>query len=473
MNFLFFALALAVPGQEDARLRKDAAEALRRATTFIHKEVAVQGGYVWRVSEDLRFREGEGGVDESKVWVQPPGTPAIGLAFLDAYEATLDPVHLEAAKDAGAVMLRGQLRSGGWTSHIPFDPKDRARFAFRGDPKRRRQRNFSSLDDNTTQAALRFMMRLDQALDFKDEKIHEAVQFAGEALLKAQFPNGAFPQGFEGPVKAHPERKAAYPDSWSRTPVRGNDYWNLYTLNDDLCPDIVALLLDAERITGDERFARAAEKVGDFLILAQMPDPQPGWAQQYTYEMHPTWARKFEPPAITGWESQGAMETLMTLYRKTGDRKYLEPIPRALAYTRKSLLPDGRLARFYELKTNRPLYFTRDYTLTYDDRDVPRHYGFKMESRLDAIAGEYERVRTAGADGLKPSAPRLTPELAARAREAVDALDDRGRWIEPGRMRFLKRAPVERILDSPTFIRNVKTLCRYLRSVTVPASQER
>ena len=122
MNLLLFTLVLA--GQDD-RLREDAVDALRRATTFFHQEIAVQGGYVWRVSEDLRFREGEGGVDTSKVWVQPPGTPAIGLAFLEAYEATRDEVHLKAARDAGAVMLRGQLRSGGWISHIPFSPKDR------------------------------------------------------------------------------------------------------------------------------------------------------------------------------------------------------------------------------------------------------------------------------------------------------------------------------------------------------------
>ena len=31
----------------------------------------------------------------------------------------------------------------------------------------------------------------------------------------------------------------------------------------------------------------------------QMPDPQPGWAQQYDYDMRPMWARKFEPAAIT------------------------------------------------------------------------------------------------------------------------------------------------------------------------------
>lgn len=68
----------------------------------------------------------------------------------------------------------------------------------------------------------------------------------------------------------------------------------------------------------------------------------------------------------------------MRLYIRTGGRKYLAPIPRALAYLKASQLPDGLLARFYELKTNKPLYFTKDYQLTHDDSDVPTHYGFKQ-----------------------------------------------------------------------------------------------
>src|SRR5262245_62808840 len=41
---------------------------------------------------------------------------------------------------------------------------------------------------------------------------------------------------------------------------------------------------------------------------------------------------------------------LMDIYRQTSDKKYLEPIPRALDYLAKSEVSPGRLARFYELK---------------------------------------------------------------------------------------------------------------------------
>ena len=37
--------------------------------------------------------------------------------------------------------------------------------------------------------------------------------------------------------------------------------------------------------------------------------------------MQPTWARKFEPPAICGLESEDAIDTLMKVYIVTGDKK--------------------------------------------------------------------------------------------------------------------------------------------------------
>ncbi len=457
-------LAFCAP-QEDF-FREKAAEALHKAVAFFRKEVAVEGGYLWRYSEDLGLREGEGVVTGRTVWVQPPGTPAVGWAFLDAYEATGDRFHLEAARETGGALLRGQLRSGGWQDRIEFDPAARARVAYRVDADAKKNpKNWSSLDDDKTQSALRFMMRLDRALDFKDAAVHEAVLFGLEALLKAQSANGGFPQVFQGPASEQPVKKASYPESWPRSMPRNHDYWVFYTLNDNLIPDVLDVLFLAERTYGERKFREAAERAGSFLILAQMPDPQPGWAQQYDFEMHPIWARKFEPPAVTGGESQGAMETLLRLARVTGDRKYLEPLPRALDYYRRSLLPDGRLARFYELRTNRPLYFTREYELTYSDNDVPTHYSFAVSSRLDRIAEEHERLKGADLKALaaakEDGPPKLTKELAAQARAACAALDARGRWIEEGQLKYHK-APPGRVIDCGTFVRNVRGISRFL-----------
>ncbi len=59
-----------------------AKEAQRRAVQFFSEKVAVHGGYVYQVSEDLRYREGEGDAEKHAVWVQPPGTPAVGMAYV-------------------------------------------------------------------------------------------------------------------------------------------------------------------------------------------------------------------------------------------------------------------------------------------------------------------------------------------------------------------------------------------------------
>ncbi len=40
-------------------------------------------------------------------------------------------------------------------------------------------------------------------------------------------------------------------------------------------------MLDAWEIYHDERALAAAKKGGDFLLLAQMPDPQPAWCQTF------------------------------------------------------------------------------------------------------------------------------------------------------------------------------------------------
>ena len=104
------------------------------------------------------------------------------------------------------------------------------------------------------------------------------------------------------------------------------------------------------------------------------------------------------------------MSTLILLYRRTAGssqdaEKFLEPLPRALAYFRRSLLDDGRLARFYELETNRPLYFTKQYELTYSPDDMPTHYAFIVSSRLDRIEKELNQVRQLPVDQLwKPKA---------------------------------------------------------------------
>jgi hypothetical protein len=455
-------------GQE-APTRDEAARALKKAIGFFREKVADGGGYLWRYSEDLSLREGEEKATATLAWVQPPGTPSVGEAYLTAHERAGEAYLLDAAAETARALVKGQLRSGGWDYRIESDPEKRKAYAYRTDgPPAAKARNVTTLDDNTTQSAVRFLMHADRALKFEDKPIHEATLSALDALLEAQYPNGAWPQRFDRPPDPadFPVVRAGYPETWPRAwpNVKYTDY---YTLNDNTQADVIATLFEAADIYGDARYSDAARRGGDFLILAQMPDPQPAWAQQYNAQMQPAWARKFEPPSVTGGESQGAIRILMEVYRQTGDKKYLAPIPRALDYLETSALPGGRMARFYELKTNRPLYFTRSYELVDTADDLPTHYAFIVPNNVPRLRADYEKLLATDPSKLRPArrAPSYdhSPTLDAAARLAIDSLDPRGAWVEPGRLRASdSEGKADRILTTQTFIRNLDTLGRFL-----------
>jgi PelA/Pel-15E family pectate lyase len=405
-------------------LRLAAMRAMKKAATFYLGEVASYGGYVYYYSLDLQQRWGEGRAAPYTLFVQPPGTPTVGMAYLEAYAATGDSFYFDAACDAAEALVYGQLEFGGWTQVIHFARPERGRLGkYRKGAAGRW--NVSSLDDGQTQAALQMLIQTDRAVDFKDSEIHEAALYGLKALLGAQFPNGAFPQEFQGPVEPKPVLKARFPDYDWRTEGRVKNYWDYYTLNDNVAGTVSDVLIDAHRVYGRERYRTALQRLGDFLILAQMPDPQPGWCQQYNYETIPIWARKFEPPAITGWESQDVMETLIKIACYTGNKKYLEPIPRALAYFQKSLLPDGSVARYYELRTNRPLYMDAAYRLTYDNSAVPGHYAWTQPADFGSIKRAYEDAQKCAVFPATPS----TAELEDKVRTVIHELDTGGRWI--------------------------------------------
>ena len=443
--------------------------ALKKVVGFYRTEVAYEGAYLYRYSSDLKQQEGEGRANATSGWTQPPGTPWVGEAYLDAWRMSGDRACLDAAIEAATALVRSQLKSGGWSSHFDLGPEGQKSYAYRIHGEKSGKRNDSTFDDNKSQSALMLLMHVDEELEFSNAAIHEAVEYALSHFLAAQYANGAWPQQFREPANAdeHSPRRASYPNSWSRI-YEKIDYRRFYTFNDNNMSHIIDMLFEASRIYGRDDCAAAARKTGDFFLLAQMPDPQPGWAQQYDRDMHPVWARKFEPPAVTGGESQSVMQTLIRLYRHTGDMKYIEGLPKALEYYKRSLLPDGRLARFYELNTNRPLFFTKEYELTFSDADMPTHYSFKVSSRLDSIERELARVKELSAGELPigrevVTPQRLTARVAERGRRVLEQLDTRGAWVESGSMRTVEG--VSQTIEMKTFGDNLRALAAFAGAV--------
>ncbi|GAG32050.1 unnamed protein product, partial [marine sediment metagenome] len=245
-----------------------------------HGTVSTNGGYLWVYSEDLKERAGEGKATVTQIWVQPPGTPSVGFAYLRAYEATGDAFYLGAAKAVADALVWGQLESGGWDYKIDFDPKHSQRWYYRHDkgkvdPKGRR--NTSTFDDNNSQSTLRFIMAVHKTT--QEEKYLSAVEYGLAFMLRSQFENGAWPQ---------------------RYPLASKGYSQWYTFNDNAINDCIAVMLDAYDIYGNEKYLDSAKRGGDFIIASQLPEPQAGWAQQYDHDMNPASARWFEPAAVNG-----------------------------------------------------------------------------------------------------------------------------------------------------------------------------
>jgi hypothetical protein len=410
-----------------------------------------------------------------QVLIQPPGTPTVGLAYLAAYEATGEADFLAAAKDAADCVVKGQIQSGGWRLKIDFDPEKRKGNRYRTHPEWKKASNWATFDDDATQAAIRLLMRVDQALQFREPSIHEAALFALQAIREASYPVRAWPQWFEGPVsqdvKLHPIVQASFPDG-PLTPWPGYadpewKYTAFYTLNDSQQRTLIRTLLDAASIYKNAEYRTLAEEAGDFLMRAQLPEPQPGWAQQYNFKMQPDWGRKFEPPAICPQDTQDALWSLLDVFRATRNAKYLEPIPRALAYLKRSPRvtheDQSMFAMFYELRTNRILYINERYEVVHEPVDMITHYAMWVPDETDAIASELARVQIQPKPDTT-AAQSTPPPTEEDVLNVIRALDSRGAWVQPGRLPGYGSSDSTRsIISSETFAKNVALLADFLK----------
>lgn len=465
---LFLTLALTSPFVFAADLPDPAAvtAAMKKAVAYAHTHLAREGGYASSYDKDGKIGEVEHDKSPTIISIQPPGTTTMGLAILRAYQATGDEFFLKVARDAAGALIKCQLASGGWYSDCDFDPSKMKKYHLRsqfeaGDTESGKRRNAATLDDNKTQSAMLFLLEISHEPAFKnDAALQHAKQVAFDALLAAQAPCGGWPQQFSGPADPHlPVLKASYPAAWSRT-FPAVKYTDWYTLNDGNLSEIAKVLFRAYELEKDERYLASLKKLGDFFILAQMPEPQPVWAMQYDHDMHPAWARKFEPPSVTAFETIETLETLHQLWILTGEDKYLAPIQPALAWLDRSKLPDGTHARFYELKTNKPLFFVKDtYELTYDDSHLPTHYGFKGErqSLVDAFKKKLAQSREELQRKLAgPQTPKdwmsRAKGAAAKAQKAADSLDREGRWLKGDE------------IDGGEFVKNLNAMAWYVEA---------
>jgi len=446
---LLLSLTTTLPGQSMANpLAQRCRDSLDRAVAFFHS-ISTAGGYVYYVTPDLSQRWGEGVVDANTIEVQPPGTPAVGRTFLHVYEVTGSKQALAAALDAAHALIRGQNKLGGWQHTIRFDRKPGKSVSF---------------DDDQTQGAISFLMALDQHVD--DEALSAGIERALGMMLQAQLADGGWPHVY---------------------PVQGN-YHDYATFNDEGINDCIRVMTEAHRFYRKEEYRKSLDRAGHYLMISQLPPPQPGWAQQYNAYLRPAWARAFEPPSVCPSVTVNNINTLMDLTLYTGRKGYLEAIPDAIRWLEEIRLPNGKWARFVELYTNKALYYDRgrirvDST---EELHIERRtgYGYEVDlvNRLAAAKRRFAEIQDLGVDDTlaKHNQPLSAQDRNKKARNLtpqieilLDQLNEQGCWLSRGD-RYKKMVPGKRWngeyeeqdrISSAVFNRNVRVLCEYLELV--------
>jgi len=416
-------------------LAKEAEESLERGIEYT-QSLAIEGGYVYHYTLDGKEKWGEGKTDDRTIEVQPPGTPAVGMSFLRAYKVTQNQNFLTAAENAARALIKGQNELGGWEHKIYF-----------GRPKGEKV----SFDDNQTQSAISFLMALDQVVD--NDTLSDAVNKALDMMIESQLENGGWPHQY---------------------PYQGN-YHDFATFNDQGINDCIRVMIEADGYYDRTDISESLAKVGRFVMISQLPPPQPGWAQQYNEYLQPAWARTFEPPAVCPSASLHNINSLIDLFLHTGRGTYLEPIPDAIRWLKASQLPNGMWGRFLEIGTNKPLYYDRGRIRvdSLHQLSLERRTGYGYENDLSEFLEKTEERYLKVTDALQPpqhNGDEQLEILALRVREVIDHQDELGRWIVH-KDRFRQDIPttkwngeyrVEDRISSALFNQNVRILCEFL-----------
>ena len=263
----------------------------------------------------------------------------------------------EALRIADLVLLY-QRDSGGWPKNIdmgkPVSEADRVKLAAE------KKETDSTIDNGATFTQLSYLARVYTAQ--RQQRHRESFEKGLDYLLKAQYPNGGWPQ--------------FYPDL--------NGYYKHITFNDNAMIGVMKLLRDVAASKPayafvDERrraaAAKAVEKGIDVILKTQVivNGKRTVWCAQHDeVTLAPTSARKYEVASLSGGESVEIVRFLMSI--KNPSPAVVEAIESAIKWFEQSQLkdPEGRptWARFYEIGTNRPIFVGRDGVVKYDVNQI-------------------------------------------------------------------------------------------------------
>jgi pectate lyase len=258
-------------------------------------------------------------------------------------------------------ILTWQASLGGWPKNV-----NSASEPFAGDAAKIRD----TFDNGATTAELRFLARAFRAT--KDARYQQALLKGIDHILESQYPTGGWPQ-------FHPP---------------GTNYHRRITFNDDTMVRLMEFLravattpdyefVDApRRKAAQEAFQRGVECILKCQITVQ--GRLTAWCAQHDeVDYRPRPARSYELASLSGAESAGILQLLMSLEApgpevaravKAGaawfEAARLTGIRQTVVNGDKRMVRDAQApalwARFYEIESNRPIFASRDGVKKYD-----------------------------------------------------------------------------------------------------------
>ncbi len=305
-------------------------------------------------------------------------------------EVLAQPTAWYASAEARAVadtVLLYQDASGGWSKNRDMTEPPAAQ-------PETKETDAPTIDNGATTTQLHLLARVLSAQP--DPILRAAFDRGFDYLLAAQYENGGWPQFF-------PLRKG---------------YTTHITYNDNAMVNVLTLLREAA--AGNEPFAfvdeprraRAAAAVErGIACILRTQIKQEGrltvWCAQHDeHTFAPAPARKFEPVSLSGGESVGIVQFLMSLpepsseiiaavegavawfaeVKLSGVREDRPPNPEMPHRFDRVLVSDPVApplwARFYELGTNRPIYTGRDGIVRYQlaEIEIERRSGYSWHN---------------------------------------------------------------------------------------------
>jgi PelA/Pel-15E family pectate lyase len=298
------------------------------------------------------------------------------------------------ARRIADILVSFQTPAGGWSKNTDFTSRQRAPGEMFGAengslwlgtndfdaPENPQWSYVGTFDNDATTTELRFLAKVISATGTNNPALRNSFARGLDYIFAAQFPNGGWPQ------------------VW---PLQGG-YHDAITLNDDAGLHVIEFLRDvaggqnefafvpsALRATADASWRRGL----DCLLAAQIKvnGKLTVWCQQHdAITLQPESARNYEMPAATSSESATLVLFLMQLPHP--DAKIVTAVHAACAWFEKTKIMDKSFrvvgtesrklvdapgsgpiwARYYEIRTDRPLFSDRDKTIHDDVNEISR-----------------------------------------------------------------------------------------------------